>query len=353
MTAAAWTAAPSLLSVARDLRTRSARGEPLVVLLIDGLGARMLERYAEAMPRLSSAWSEAGTPLARSCFPSTTVTCLPTLGRAAPPADHGFVGYSFRARVGGELGVVRPLHLPDAAPPLALGETEAGAAPPWRFVSATRLGSSFLSREAFPRATASHLGRRRNLGERIAALAAGRGTVLLYLDAVDTAGHRHGLGSRAQLRAMRRADRAFRELSALADEFTLVVLADHGMVPVGSWLRLEDFVSGDDLAAVAGEARAVHLYAREGREESLHRACSAIPGARAMRRSEAIGSALLDGVPSAGVAERLGDVTVTFEAPGSGLTWPGGPGERRAPAQHGGLSEAELLVPLLTVDGRA
>jgi hypothetical protein len=123
------------------------------------------------------------------------------------------------------------------------------------------------------------------------------------------------------------------------------------MVAVDSWIRLEDFVSARDLAGVAGEARAAHLYAHPGHEEGLLRDCRRIPGAIALSRAEAVAAGLFGPDPSPPARERLGDVVVTFDAPGPGLVWAGGPGERRAPAQHGGLSEAELLVPLLRVGG--
>lgn len=337
------TTAPSLLAAAGRLWERDSV-ERLVVLLIDGLGARMLEEFASSMPRLFASWTDAGAPVARSCFPSTTVACLPTLGRAAPVAEHGFVGYSFRTRVdGGEAGVVRPTKLPDEAPALALGER--GNRGPRAFVSAARHGSGFLSREAFPGAICSQLRGRRGIGNQLA----GRGPTLLYLDAVDAAAHRRGVGSWAHRRAMRRADALFAELLARAGQLTLFVLADHGMVPVDAWIQLEDVLPMEDVAALAGEARAVHVYARPGRGTRLRDACEEIPGAKVMSREEAIGAGLFEGRPAPAVAERLGDLLVTFETAGAGIVWAGGPGERRAPAQHGGLSEEEMLVPLFEV----
>jgi predicted AlkP superfamily pyrophosphatase or phosphodiesterase len=335
---------PSLLQVARELPWDGAR-QPTIVLLIDGLGAGILETFSGAMPALWSSWQDAGAPLARSCFPSTTVACLPTLGRATAPAEHGFVGYSFRAGVNGEARVVHPTKLDADFPPLARDGAPAASAPRGAFVAAARLGGSYLSREAFPRAVTARPGRWRT-GRRLARLAATRGLAFFYFDAVDAAAHRHGLGSGPHLAAMRRADSIYRELAAGAG-FRLLVIADHGMVPVDRWLTLEDHLAAEDLAAVAGEARAAHLYARAGRAERLAESCRAIPGATVMTREEAEASGLFDGALTAPVRERVGDVVVSFERAGMGLTWAGGPGERRALAQHGGLSEAELLVPLL------
>jgi predicted AlkP superfamily pyrophosphatase or phosphodiesterase len=340
---------PSLASVARRLWRAAARQtRPLVVLLIDGLGADTLERFAPAMPQLAAAWQQAGAPVARSCFPSTTVSCLPTLGRAAAPADHGLVGYSFRVRGGGGTRIAYPSHLGGDAAPLALGE-RAPLDGRVAFVSVDRLRSCFLAREAFPQATLTCMARASRPAEHVARLAARHAIVFLYARAPDFVAHRQGLGSRAHLAALRHTDLLYGELARRLDRFALMVLADHGMVRVDRWLELERYVSRGELAAVAGEARAVHLYARDGRSEALSESCRSIPGATILSRAELVAGGLLDGVPSATVASRVGDVVVTFVHAGAGLTWPGGPGEQRAPAQHGGISDAELLVPCLTL----
>ena len=63
-----------------------------VVLLIDGLGHRLLERYAHAAPYLSSLVGAPGT----AGVPSTTATSLTSLGTALLPGQHGLVGFSAR-----------------------------------------------------------------------------------------------------------------------------------------------------------------------------------------------------------------------------------------------------------------
>lgn len=339
---------PSLATVARRLWSPSSGPElPLVVLVVDGLGADGLERFAAAMPRLSSAWRKAGRPVARSCFPSTTVTCLTTLGRAVPPAVHGMVGYGFRAAAE---RVIRPSHLRDGEQPLALGATR----PPHRrraaFLSAAPLRGEYLSRQAFPDATRLVLRSRESAPTRIVALLADHDLVFLYLPDPDAAAHRNGLGSPAHIDTLARADLLYHRLARHRGRFALMALADHGMVPVEHWLALERFISRDDLAAVAGEARAAHLYARAGRADALRESCLAIPAATVLTREEIDARRLLGGRLPPRVAGRVGDVVVTFSQPGVGMTWAGGPGQLRAPAQHGGLSDAELLVPCLELD---
>ena len=61
-----------------------------VVFLVDGLGARLLERYAHAAPFLASLLAEQAPGTAG--VPSTTATSLTSLGTGLPPHDRLVVG---------------------------------------------------------------------------------------------------------------------------------------------------------------------------------------------------------------------------------------------------------------------
>ncbi len=67
------------------------------LLLVDGLGARLLHRYAADAPFLSSL-PDAG-PLTAG-FPSSTATSLTSLGTGTPPGHHGMVGITMRVGSG-------------------------------------------------------------------------------------------------------------------------------------------------------------------------------------------------------------------------------------------------------------
>ncbi len=317
------------------------------MLLIDGLGAGMLEASSSAMPRLASAWHKAGLPVARACFPTTTATCLPSLGRAASPAEHGLVGHSFIDTARHPIGLARPSHLAEGAPALVLGRAPALLPRGSALLTTNRLRSPSFAREAFPGAVQICIEASAAIAECVAQTAAKHDLVFLYSDELDHAAHREGLGSARHLAAMREADVLYGELTHLLDRLTLVVIADHGMVPVSHWHRLEDFISAENLIGVAGEARAVHLYTCEGRMSALHESCRDIPQALVLTRGELESCGLLDGAARPGVMARVGDLVLTFEQPDVGITWAGGPGERRAPAQHGGLSDDELFVPFV------
>ena len=85
----------------RARRDRSARRRGLtlpdapsyVVFLVDGLGARLLQRHADAAPFLSSLLDrDTGT----AGVPSTTATSLTSLGTGLVPGAHGLVGFTTR-----------------------------------------------------------------------------------------------------------------------------------------------------------------------------------------------------------------------------------------------------------------
>ncbi|MEJ7796808.1 MAG: alkaline phosphatase family protein, partial [Nocardioides sp.] len=65
-----------------------------VVFLVDGLGSRLLERYAHAAPYLSSLLvdQQPGT----AGVPSTTATSLTSFGTGLTPGAHGLVGFTSR-----------------------------------------------------------------------------------------------------------------------------------------------------------------------------------------------------------------------------------------------------------------
>jgi hypothetical protein len=67
-----------------------------VLFLIDGLGARLLQRYAHAAPYLSSLLEEQAP--ATAGVPSTTATSLTSLGTGLTPGAHGLVGFTSGCR---------------------------------------------------------------------------------------------------------------------------------------------------------------------------------------------------------------------------------------------------------------
>ena len=65
-----------------------------VVFLVDGMGAELLARHADAAPYLSSL--VAGGSTGTAGVPSTTATSLTSLGTGLVPGAHGLVGFTAR-----------------------------------------------------------------------------------------------------------------------------------------------------------------------------------------------------------------------------------------------------------------
>src|SRR5690606_18053197 len=73
------------------------------VLLIDGLGAELLDTHADDAPVLAGLRGET----LQVGFPSTTAAGLAALGTGCHSGEHGFVGYSFRVPAAGVINALR------------------------------------------------------------------------------------------------------------------------------------------------------------------------------------------------------------------------------------------------------
>lgn len=238
-----------------------------VVVLVDGLGSRLLRELGGYAPTLRAADSLGELDAA---FPSTTSVSLSCLGTGAAPGRHGMLGYDVLDPAGDR--VVNMLgQWPEDLDPIAWQQhptvlegaaTHVDAAT----VSAPRFESSALTRAAlrggrFVGAQGVHARTARTLEQ----LKEGRrGLVYFYWDELDKTGHREGWRSDTWLHALEELDSAVKRLVSRLPANTRVLLtADHGMVDVAQEHRID--VSSDPglMAGVrhtAGEPRAVQLH---------------------------------------------------------------------------------------------
>jgi len=151
----------------------------------------------------------------------------------------------------------------------------------------------------------------------------------VYVDYIDLALHRHGTKSPEVRREVKRLVGMVRSILDL-EKFTVVITADHGQIDIERW----NILGLQDPGKVGGGPRDVFLYSGDpddfpaiGREEFI--------------------SLLGPGEEHPGLGKRVPDATILPDE--NSAVW-----YRRLNlrALHGGLSEEEMLVPFIVLDGK-
>ncbi|CAI9413058.1 alkaline phosphatase family protein [Nocardioides sp. T2.26MG-1] len=326
-----------------------------VVFLVDGLGARQLERHAHAAPFLAGqlAEQEPGT----AGVPSTTATSLTSLGTGLMPGAHGLVG--FTSRVPGTDRLLNALMWDKDVDPLEWQPN------PTAFTRLREAGgcATVVNKREFARSgltVAAHRGAEYvgadKVGERIAAAVASsaeRGSLIyLYDGDLDWTGHRYGVASHQWLQQLAMIDAEAEQLrETLPASVRLLVVADHGMVdsPASSRVDVDDVAElRAGVALLGGEARFRHLYCHGGAVDDVVAAWTEVLGDRAevMTRATAIGRGWF-GPVSPSVLPRLGDVVVACHDDVAVLSTSAFPYEATLVGLHGSLTPAEMLIPVL------
>jgi hypothetical protein len=356
------------------LRAAGARGiglpavDRVCLLLVDGLGLDQLtEADVSDAPFLRSLAIAAALDAG---FPSSTPVSLCSLGTGRPPGEHGIVGFT--------------LHVPPVPAVVeCLGWTRYGtrdslieALPPERLqphgpwpglagvagvavtvVSHAAHVGTGLTRAAFRGARFDPIDAFEDLDDRASRVRDGlrladRALVYTYDPRLDTAAHLSGVGSPPWREALRAVDGVAERLAAaLPRGAALLVTGDHGGLDVPPHARV-DLADRPDLAAgvawLSGEPRMRHVHAVPGRDlEVLAAWREGLGGWTVLARNEAIAAGLFGPRVVDDVRPRIGDVVAI--AGGSHALFDRNrfPWERRLVALHGGLSRAELKVPLL------
>ncbi len=331
------------------------------VVIVDGLGRRLLEKAATSAPFLAALLA-AGGSLTAGC-PSTTATSMGSFGTGLPPGRHGLVGYEVMDPDRGVL--LNELKWDPATDPIAwqphptVFQTLAGAG-----VQVTQIGNPEFAGSGLT--TAALRGGRfigaKRLHERVdlavdALSGPGQSLAYLYWGDVDGAGHLYGWRTREWRRVLRQADRELARLARTLPTGTLLVItADHGMLDVPHQDRW-DLASLPDLsrgvAILGGEGRFAQVYCEPaaGPDEVMAIAArfADVIGDRAWvrTRDQAIAAGWFGQVEDR-VRGRIGDVIVagigSFALVDSRTARPQ---VLKLIGQHGSLTETEQLVPLL------
>lgn len=312
-----------------------------VLVLFDGLGTSQLDHHDAAPFRTSLAGS------IDSPFPSMTNVSLSTIASGLVPAAHGQIAHMSwfpdLDQVVNTLKWVTPSGEPVAydygglLPRPNLWERLRAAGVEPITVQPGDFQTSPLTRQLYRGARFEGAWSERDLAEATVALAAsGRRLIFTYVPFVDFAGHVFGTGSDEFTDAMKLAATIWEDICAgLPPGAVVIGTADHGLLDVAEsdkiLIREPHF---DDLR-FAGDPRGVALWGDPTLMDDL---------------AAATGGDLIDPAPFYG--PDLSDLARAHLAPRMILP-PGGKiilpkaFDKRLRAYHGGLSRAELEIPVL------
>jgi len=332
--------------------------ERVCILLIDGLGWELLSAHPAAAPFLSEL-AMTSSPLTAG-FPATTATSLGAIGTGRPPGQHGLLGY--QVAIPGTGSLLNALRWDAKVDPVrwqpgsTIFERAAGAGIMTFRVAPRAFRRSGLSVAAMRGAeflAADTLGAL--VSRTVAALAdASPALALVYYGDLDSTGHALGCGSDAWQYQLAHVDKLAEQLAAaLPRGMVLHVTGDHGMtdVPPGDRIDFDALPElRDGISLLGGEPRARHLYCRPGAADEVLRRWAGVLGDRAwvVSREQAVADGWF-GPVDARFAARIGDVIVAPCGPSAIVATKAEPRESALNGMHGSLTQADQLVPLLTI----
>lgn len=334
------------------------------VLLVDGLGWRLLREHEADAPFLSSL---AGPPITAG-FPSTTATSLAALGTGVPTGEHGLVGYSFAdggevlnalrwSRYGATPHVdLRDVLVPEEVQPRRTAfEAAAEAGVAVRLVLPREQKGSGLTRAVLRGGRFQGVLGFGDLVARVAQVMRSDDRVLCYAyhADLDALGHVYGPGSQAWRWQLRFVDRL---AAAVADGLpaggALVVTADHGMVAADDRVDFDtDDVLRDGVRVLGGEARVRHVYTSKA--EAVRARWAERLGDRAWiaSRAEAVAAGWFGPRVEDHVLPRIGDLVVAAKGSLAVVRSTVEPGLTTFIGHHGSLTEEEQHIPVLNTIG--
>lgn len=328
------------------------------LLLVDGLGADVIEKYPEFLPTLSRL--KFYDPVVTT-FPSTTATSLTTLMTGVLPGTHGMMGYTVRVpRSGGR--ILNSLKWDERVDPqiwqpvptlfergksvgISVSHVASKRYEKTGFTSAAFRGAKYLGSNTVPEMVEAAK----------ISLKTSPAFAYFYLNDLDVAGHSDGVGSEKWLLALAFVDHAIRTfLDQLPRGTRFWVTADHGMVNVEEKIILgQENSLLEGISLVAGEPRARHLYLEDkflGAPSEVAELWRETLGesAEIYTRQEAIDNGLFGSFVSHDASDRMGDL-IAIAKKGVIFIDPARVNlESAMVGHHGGQSDAEKFVPLGT-----
>ena len=328
------------------------------LFLIDGLGADVIEEYADYLPVIHGLKF---FPPVETAFPSTTATSLATLMTGELPGMHGMLGYTIRVpRSGGR--ILNALKWDERVDPRSwqpvptLFERAARHGISVSHVAAKRYENTGFTQAVFRGADYRGANALTDLVEQAkVSLQQSPAFTYVYVNNLDVAGHSHGVGSDKWLAALNFIDHlAELLLKELPRGTRFWVTADHGMINVEDKVIL-GFENPllDGIALIAGEPRARHLYfddqhlLGDGPEEIASRWRNFLGNrVEVFTHAQAVETKIFGSAVSEDSHDRMGDLIVIARG-GLILIDPKRQAlESAMIGHHGALTEAERFVPL-------
>ncbi|MEY5030431.1 MAG: hypothetical protein RLZZ334_378 [Actinomycetota bacterium] len=329
-----------------------------LLFLIDGFGLDTLAKYADVMPTMSRMFNH-GT--IQTAFPSTTATSLATLTTGELPGVHGMLGYTVQVpRSGGRL--LNALKWDERVDPEnwqpveTLFQRAAKVGITVTHVAAKRYENTGFTRAVFRGAQYKGANVVADLvSETKQALQKTPSFVYLYVNDLDNAGHSDGVGSDKWIAALSAIDQMVSQLMKEVPKGTRIwVTSDHGMINVE-----EKIIIGQDnplltgVSVIAGEPRARHIYLTEDSPQARNEVASLWQQylqekALVISREEAVSSKLFGETLSADAVDRMGEVIAIARGGLVLLDADRAEKEGAMVGHHGGDSEIESQVGLLT-----
>ncbi|HJP73181.1 MAG TPA: alkaline phosphatase family protein [Pseudonocardiaceae bacterium] len=361
---------PSLLTAAGvpglANRLSAPPARTVCLLLIDGLGWRLLREHADMAPFLTEALGD-NAPLTAG-FPSTTSTSLASIGTGLPSGGHGIVGFTFEVpgqpllntllwttQLGARQDLREQLVPEDVQPAGTLFERAKTAGLQVSMAAPRHHRGSGLTRAVLRGAKflTCHA-----LGDLVttasdALNADGRAFCYAYHGDLDTIGHVYGPGSppwRQQLGFIDRVAAAI--AAAVPRDGLLAITADHGMVTMTDRLDVKDHPDlTKGVRVLGGEPRMRHVYAEPGAADEVLARWRSVLGERAMvrGRDEAIAAGWFGPSVADPIRERIGDVVAPMLGDTGVVQTAQGTNEARMIGQHGSLTAMEQQVPLIMI----
>lgn len=350
----------------RILKPAALRGSTNIVLLvIDGLGHELLKRRG------------AGTFLREhllgritSVFPSTTATGITTFATGVAPQQHAITGWFMFLKELGSVVRTLPFNARHGGAPLdTAGITPAafiGHDTVYEQIRAEShcLAPSYLHGSAYTEAT-SRGARTESFGSlddclgKICAIIASsreRKYINAYWPELDSLAHQFGTESERVETHLHEIGRAVEKFAASirGTRTTVLITSDHGLVDTqpGDCINLREH---PDLGAtltlpLCGEPRVAYCYVRPARAAQFRRYIRArladqcdLYESRELVRLNFFGRY----EPNARLFDRIGDYTLIMKGNYVLRNFMAGETEHFLRANHGGVSRAEMFVPLI------